>query len=73
MDVKGYALEAVCGADYYILNNLLDFIYADIGFDKSNKECQYFDDLQNLKKKVIFDFQGFMRFFGGGKKFFWIL
>ncbi len=72
MDVQGYELEVVRGADYYIKNNLVSFIYAEIDFDESNKECQYFGDLNDWLQKNNFRLSGFYEFFrwGENKKYF---
>ena len=72
MDVQGYEIEVLQGAEYYLKNHLVSFIYCEIGFDSSNKECQHFEDLNNFLNKNKFCLSGFYEVFrwGEGKKYF---
>lgn len=72
IDVQGYELEVIHGAEFYIKNNLINFIYSEIDFDKNNNECQYFDELNYFLSRHGFRLSGFYEFFrwGENKKYF---
>jgi hypothetical protein len=67
IDVQGYELEVLRGADYYIKNNLINFIYSEIDFDIFNNECQEFGELNNFLVKNNFRLTGFYEFFRWGE------
>ncbi len=72
MDVQGYELEVLYGADYYLKNNLISFIYTEIDFNPDNQECQYFEDINKLFQQNNFRLSGFYEFFrwGENKRYF---
>lgn len=72
MDVQGYELEVLFGGEYYLSNNLINFVYSEVDFDKSNKECQNFEDIYIYLEKFNFAFSGFYECFrwGDNKRFF---
>ncbi|BBD57366.1 methyltransferase FkbM [Nostoc sp. HK-01] len=72
MDVQGYELEVIYGAEFYVKNNLINFIYAEIDFDEHNKECQDFGELNKFLVKNNFKFSGFYEVFrwGENKRYF---
>ena len=67
MDVQGYELEVLYGAEYYLKNNLVSFIYAEIGFNSDNHECQYFEDINKFLQQNNFRLSGFYEFFRWGE------
>ncbi|MDJ0617257.1 MAG: FkbM family methyltransferase [Calothrix sp. MO_192.B10] len=67
MDVQGYESEVIQGADFYIKNNLIDFIYSEIDFDENNSECQYFGELNKFLALNNFRFSGFYEIFRWGE------
>ena len=72
MDVQGYEIEVLCGANYYLKNNLVSFIHTGIDFDPDNQECQYFEDINKFLQKNNFHLSGFYEFFrwGENKRYF---
>lgn len=72
MDVQGFELEVLKGADFYLKNNLISFIYAEVSFEQSNKECQFFRDLYDYLRENNFRFSGFYEVFrwGNDKRYF---
>lgn len=72
MDVQGFELEVLKGADFYLKNNLISFIYAEVSFEQSNQECQVFRDLYDYLRQNNFRFSGFYEVFrwGNDKRYF---
>lgn len=68
MDVQGYELQVLQGADYFIRNGLIDFIYAEVGFAQHNPECQYFHSLNTFLETANFQFSGFYEIFRWGNR-----
>ncbi len=67
MDVQGYELKVLEGAEYFIKNNLINFIYSEVGFESSNRECQYFSDLNKYLLSKNFRLSGFYELFRWGE------
>ncbi len=67
IDVQGYELEVLSGAKYYLDNNLIKFIYAEISFEPNNPECQYFETLNKFLEANNFSLSGFYEIFRWGK------
>ncbi|EAW38826.1 FkbM family methyltransferase [Lyngbya sp. PCC 8106] len=72
MDVQGFELEVLKGAEFYLKNNLISFIYAEVSFENSNKECQLFEDLYYYLNNNNFRLSGFYEVFrwGADKRYF---
>ncbi|MEL7038529.1 MAG: FkbM family methyltransferase [Cyanobacteria bacterium J06592_8] len=72
MDVQGFELEVLKGAESYLKNNLVSFIYSEVSFEKANKECQEFGELHDFLRKNNFRFSGFYELFrwGDQKRYF---
>jgi FkbM family methyltransferase len=72
LDIQGYELDVLHGADYMLTNRRVRFIYSEIDFDDSFKECQSFQELNQYLEQHKFKFSGFYEFFrwGDNKRFF---
>ncbi|UBF29563.1 FkbM family methyltransferase [Kovacikia minuta CCNUW1] len=72
MDVQGYELELLKGADDYLSQHLIDFVYSEVGFDKTSDECQQFDALNDCLVSYGFRLSGFYEVFrwGANKRYF---
>ena len=72
MDVQGYETEVLSGAESCLKNNLVKFIYSEIGFDELDKECQSFSKINTFLQKYDFRLSGFYEIlrWGDNKKYF---
>ncbi len=72
LDVQGFEIDALKGAESMLQNRRVRFIYSEIDFDESYKECQSFHGLNQFLDQYKFKFSGFYEFFrwGDNKRFF---
>lgn len=72
MDVQGYEMEVLRGAETLLTTNSINFVYSEIGFDRFNQECQYFSEINDLLHHYNFQFSGFYETFrwGENKRYF---
>lgn len=72
LDVQGYELAVLAGADRYLSQNRIKFIYSEISFEEDNAECAYFETVRRSLEAYDFQFSGFYEFFrwGDNKRYF---
>jgi len=72
MDVQGYELKILQGAKYFLENSLIDFIYSEVDFNKTNPECQGFDEINLFLSNYGFHFSCFYEVYcwGEDKRYF---
>jgi FkbM family methyltransferase len=59
MDVQGWELEILHGSKAMLSRNAIRFVFAEVGFRKSEADAQYFGDLNDFLQANNFDFCGF--------------
>jgi FkbM family methyltransferase len=71
MDVQGWELEVLRGANTMIAQNAIRFVIAEVGFGRPWAEVQHFAELDNFMQHCRFDFCGFYDTFryGPAKQF----
>ena len=71
MDVQGWELEVLRGADALLARNAIHFVFAEVGFRKSGTDMQYFCELHEYMLIYGFDFCGLYNSFryGPAKQF----
>jgi FkbM family methyltransferase len=66
MDVQGWELEVLRGADKMLAANRVRYIFTEIGFDRDDTEMVPFGDLDKAISRHGFLFCGFYHFFRHG-------
>ena len=71
MDVEGWELEVLRGANTMISRNAIHFVIAEVGFRRSDTAHQHFAELNDFMQVNRFDFCGFYDTFryGPAKQF----
>jgi FkbM family methyltransferase len=71
LDVQGYEMEVLKGAQYCLEDNRIGFIYSEVTFDHGCNEMQHFGTLHTHLKKYGFALCGFYEPFrwGVGKRY----
>jgi FkbM family methyltransferase len=71
MDVQGWELEVLRGANTMISRNAIQFVIAEVGFRRSDTDMQHFAELNDFMQASRFDFCGFYDTFryGPAKQF----
>jgi FkbM family methyltransferase len=59
LDVQGWELEALRGADVMLSQNAIRFVIAEVAFRKSDTDMQEFSELNDFMQARRFDFCGF--------------
>jgi FkbM family methyltransferase len=67
MDVQGYEIETLKGAQNLLDNNLIKFVYSEVGFDPSDTECQSFNEINTYLNQYDFKLSGFYEIFRWGE------
>ena len=66
MDVQGWELEVLKGAESFIQSKKIRFVYAEVGFRRSDSDMQHFSELNDFLEKKGFWLCGFYEPFRWG-------
>jgi FkbM family methyltransferase len=72
MDVQGYELSLLRGAERLLEQNRIKLVYSEISFEPDNAECAYFETINQFLERYNFRFSGFYETFrwGNQKRYF---
>jgi FkbM family methyltransferase len=57
-DTEGFEMEVLKGADYCLSNQLIDFLYVEVGFSKEDKQHTYWTDVIQIMEYYGYSFSG---------------
>jgi FkbM family methyltransferase len=57
-DTEGFEMEVLKGANYCLSNQLIDFLYVEVGFSKEDKQHTYWVDIIQIMENYGYSFSG---------------